>query len=314
MVNMPARMFDIAKLGGTSPFAALCAVVVPFLACTCRGTAFASSDAQCEQTATGVRLVRGGRTIWNFEIDTPEGRPFIHPMLLPSGVPLTDLRPADHVWHLGCWFSWKYVNGLNYWEPADESRKGCEPEGRTRVVGKSVVCDGAACKVSLRLAYGPRSGGNDVLDEVRTVEFGAPDEKGGYAVTSRHKFTALEDATLDRTPPHGSAASGKWGGGYAGFTLRLDSSAAGAFGVRGSMGGVAASEVSGIERKEIEFSNPLNGEGFSLVQLVGPDTARFYVWPDKRMVNPSPVYVAPISLKKGETLELAYRVFVGTVP
>jgi hypothetical protein len=212
------------------------------------------------------------------------------------------------VWHLGCWFSWKYVNGVNYWEPAD--KKGCEPEGRTRVVEKSIVCDGAACKVTLRLAYGPRAGRNDVLDEVRTVEFDPPDENGGYAITSRHKFTALEDATLDRTPPHGSAASGKWGGGYAGFTLRLHTAVAGAFEVRGSMGGTTPAEVSGLERMEMEFSNPLSGERFSLMQLVGPDTARFYVWPDRRMVNPSPIYAGPVSLKKGETLELAYRIVV----
>ena len=60
---------------------------------------------RCEKTATGVRLARDGKTIWNFEIDNPEGRPFIHPMYLPSGAPLTDIRPKDHVWHLGCWFS-----------------------------------------------------------------------------------------------------------------------------------------------------------------------------------------------------------------
>ncbi|MBR2838235.1 MAG: PmoA family protein, partial [Kiritimatiellae bacterium] len=264
---------------------------------------------RCEQTATGVRLMRAGRTVWNFEIDTPEGRPYIHPMTLPSGAALTELRPADHIWHLGCWFSWKYINGVNYWEPADKELKGCSPEGRTRVTKKSVVCDGAACKVAIDLAYGPRDG-DDVLDEVRTVEFGSPDAKGGYSVMFRHTFTALADVTLDRTPPHGSAESGKWGGGYAGFTLRLAPAAARAFEVRGSMGGSTPAAVTGVERRELELSNLITGDVVSIVQLAGPETSRFYVWPDKRMVNPSPVYAGPVSLKKGEALELAYRIAV----
>ncbi|MBQ2630789.1 MAG: glycoside hydrolase family 88 protein, partial [Kiritimatiellae bacterium] len=265
---------------------------------------------RCEQTATGVRLVCDGSTVWNFEIDTPEGRPFIHPMLLPSGAPLTGLRPADHVWHLGCWFSWKYINGVNYWEPADERRRGCEPEGRTRVVKKSIACDGAACKVSLDLSYGPRAGGETVLDEARTVEFGQPDANGGYAVTFRHRFTAREDVTLDRTPPHGSTATGKWGGGYAGLTLRLDPAAAKSFEVRGSHGGATPAAVTGVERMSLELANPISGEGVTFTQLAGPDTARFYVWPDKRMVNPSPLYAGPVALRKGETLDLAYRLVV----
>ena len=265
---------------------------------------------RCEKTDTGVRLARDGKTIWNFEIDTPEGRPFIHPMYLPSGAPLTDVRPADHVWHLGCWFSWKFINGVNYWEPADAKRKGCEPEGRTRVVKKSIACDGAACTVELALDYGPRAGKDAVLDETRTVTFDPPDPKGGYIVTFRHTFTARTDVTLDRTPPHGSTEKGKWGGGYAGFTMRLDPAAAKAFGVRGFAGGATPAAVTGVERTWLDFTNPANGEGFTLTQLAGPDTARFYSWPDKRMINPSPVYAGPLSLKKGETLELAYRVAV----
>ena len=53
-----------------------------------------------ETTPTGVRLLRDGKILWNFEIDTPEGRPFFHPLNHPSGRALTDLRPKDHVWHL----------------------------------------------------------------------------------------------------------------------------------------------------------------------------------------------------------------------
>ena len=60
---------------------------------------------RCEKTATGVRLARDGKTIWNFEIDTPEGRPFLHPMNLPSGAPLTDIRPKGDTFY--------YFDGLD---------------------------------------------------------------------------------------------------------------------------------------------------------------------------------------------------------
>ena len=275
-----------------------------------RADVIAHSRQRCEKTPTGVRLAKDGKTIWNFEIDTPEGRPYIHPMLLPSGAPLTDVRPKDHVWHLGCWFSWKFINGVNYWEPADEKRQGCEPAGRTRVTKKSIDCKDDACTVRLSLEYGPRAEKNPVLIEERTVVFDPPDPKGGYTVTFRHHFKALADATLDRTPPHGSTEKGKWGGGYAGFTMRLDPSAAQAFTVRGFGGGATPAAVSGTERTYLDFVNPANGEGFTLTQLAGPETARFYTWPDKRMVNPSPVFTGSLTLKKGETLNLAYRVAV----
>ena len=269
-----------------------------------------SLRSKLETTPTGVRLLRDGKVLWNFEVDTPEGRPFFHPLNHPSGRALTDLRPKDHVWHLGWWFSWKFINGVNYWEPADERREGVEPEGRTRVTKKSIACNGLACTVRLELEYGPRAEKEPVLTEVRAVEIAPPDLNGGYSIDVRHVFTAKKDATLDRTPPHGSTASGKWGGGYAGSTLRLAASAAKAFGVRGSAGGATPAAVTGVETKSLEFTNPETGEGVKFVQVAAPPSARFYVWPDKRMVNPSPVYEGPLSLKKGESLELAYRLSV----
>lgn len=263
-----------------------------------------------ERTGTGVRMAHRGKTLWNLEIDNPEGRPFFHPLTLPSGRTLTDLRPKDHVWHLGYWFSWKYVNGVNYWEPADAQRKGAEPEGRTRVVKKSVGIDGLDCNVRLELEYGPRSGNAMVLEETRNITVDPPDRNGGYTITVRHAFKALADVTLGRTPPHGSAAEGKWGGGYAGATLRLAPEAASSFGVQGYGGGDSPARCTASETKFIDFTDPATGEGVTFTQLKAPPSGKFYVWPDKRMINPSPVYDAPLSLKKGEMLELAYRLAV----
>ena len=263
-----------------------------------------------ESTPTGVRLLRDGKTLWNLEIDTPEGRPFFHPLNLPSGRTFTDLRPKDHIWHLGWWFSWKFINGVNYWEPADAKRAGAEPEGRTRVVKKRVSKNGLDCIVALALEYGPRTEKEPTLREERTIEIDPPDVKGGYVINVRHRFTALKDATLDRTPPHGSTASGKWGGGYAGATLRLAKSAADSFVTKGFSGGTSPAAVTDGETKFVDFTDPATGEGVTFTQVAAPESSRFYMWPDKRMTNPSPIYDAPLTLKNGETLELAYRLSV----
>lgn len=262
-----------------------------------------------EETATGVRMLRDGKTLWNLEIDTPEGRPFFHPLNFPSGRTFTDLRPKDHVWHLGYWFSWKLINGVNYWESTASKAKGVAA-GLTRVVRKAVEREGLGCIVRLSLEYLPLDAREPVLVEDRTVRIDPPDAKGGYAITTRHLFVAKQDAVLDRTPPHGSVAKGKWGGGYAGATLRLDPAVALAMSVRGSAGGSTPASVTGTETASIDFSDPATGEGLSFHQLTAPPSARFYVWADKRMSNPSPLYEGSVTLKKGETLELAYRLSV----
>ena len=287
-------------------FVAGLAIVIASVACA---EAACAARREVVSTATGVRLVRDGTTVWNFEIDTPEGRPFFPPLTLPSGRRLTDARPADHVWHLGYWFSWKFINGVNYWEPADADRRGHEPAGETKVVKKSVQVEGLGCTVELDLNYGPR-GKSPVLSEKRTVVVDPPDAQGAYVITTRHRFTALEDVVLDRSEPWGSVASGKWGAGYAGMTLRLDPKAAAAFAVSGSAGGRTPGECTAKETVSLSFDDPTSGEGVTFTQLKAPPSARFYLWPDKRMINPSVVYTGSMTLKKGETLDLAYRLAV----
>ena len=208
-----------------------------------------------EKTATGMKMLRGGRTLWNFEIGNPEGRPFSHPLALPSGKVFTDIRPKDHIWHLGYWFCWKYVNGVNYWEPADAKRQGVEPAGLTRVTKKDIKINGLDCIVTLDLKYQAKGAKHPVMRERRVVQMDPPDEKGGYIRTVKHRFTANEDVVLDRTPPNGDPAKGRWSGGYAGPTLRLAADVAAAFEVRGFSGGKSAAEVTGNESSFLDFTD-----------------------------------------------------------
>ena len=256
----------------------------------------AATSAPCgkvERTATGVRLVKGGETVWNFEIDTDDGKPYMHPLRTPSGLTLTDVRPSDHPWHKGLWFSWKFLNGANCWETPDK----CGPGGAGRCVLKSkeISVAGLDARVTLSLVHGDGEG--KALEERRTVDFLPPDEVGGYALLSEHEFTALRDVTLDRTPPY-AKPNGAMAGGYAGLTLRLTADAAARFATR-------------KDGKDIvEFVCPERGESVLFHAYEEPKTAKFYAWPDRRMLNLSPVWNGPFALKAGEKLRLRYVVQV----
>lgn len=247
----------------------------------------AATAAPCgkvERTATGVRLVRDGRTVWNFEIDTADGKPYVHPLATPSGATLTDVSPSDHPWHKGLWFAWKFLNGANGWE-----------KSVSRLVSKDVAIHGLGAKVRLALTHHDAEGA--ALAENRTVDFLPPDEVGGYAILSEHEFTALKDVTLDRTPPY-AKPDGTMAGGYAGLTLRLMADAAKRFSVR-------------KDKKDfVEFTDPANGESVLLHAYEQPKGAKFYAWPDRRMLNLSPVWDGPLALKAGEKLRLRYAIQV----
>ena len=115
-----------AKLSASASFALPSATVCVLLAA---GMLMASRAAAAEtttpapkrpkltwkQTKTSLALTADGKVLWQYNFDKAEGKPYFHPLAAADGTVLTDLRPADHVWHRGLWFSWKHVNHVNYW-------------------------------------------------------------------------------------------------------------------------------------------------------------------------------------------------------
>ncbi len=55
-----------------------------------------AADYQCVKTDNGAKPVKGDVVVWEQVIKTPEGKPYIHPVTLPDGHVITDLRPKDH--------------------------------------------------------------------------------------------------------------------------------------------------------------------------------------------------------------------------
>lgn len=264
----------------------------------------ASAGPQCERTAHGVRLVRGGRTVWEFS--SAGGKPCVHPLALPDGTVVTASEDTDHPWHRGLWFAWKYLNGVNYWETDACGRSA----GEQRIVSEDVSCEGAAATVRMAVAWGPCAEPERVLlDERREIAFSAPDAAGGYVITWAAKFTARERTTIERTPPSRSQKTGFWRGGYAGFSLRLGVFARNCR-LISSCGAVEQTDVVAREKEWIDYVDPHTGAGIRLEILKAPGRRVFYHWQDHRFTNLSPVFDGSIVLERGETLELAYRATV----
>jgi hypothetical protein len=69
------------------------------------------------QSDNQFALKHNNKIVWQFNADPSDAsKPYFDPLCVVGGQSLTLPKPADHIWHLGHWFSWKYINGVNYWE------------------------------------------------------------------------------------------------------------------------------------------------------------------------------------------------------
>ena len=164
--------------------------------------------------------VKDGKAVWRFSFDPAKGKPFFHPVTVAGGPSLTNFQPKDHPWHYGLWFSWKYINGANYWE---ENRETGRAQGATRWSPPEIEtrADGSATiRMDLRYVH---PGGAVDLTEKRVLAISAPAADGSYAIEWTADFTAGDEgAVLNRTPMPGEPG-GQVNGGYAGLSARLAS-------------------------------------------------------------------------------------------
>ncbi len=159
------------------------------------------------KTDTSVALLNDGKVVWRHVHDRNVGKPYMR-VGLQDGTELTrpwpipkDYAKSDHVWHKALWWSWKGINGINFWE---EHQTGTDP---VKVV-PTLRPDGSArieMTVSYHLPDKP-----PLLSEQRVIDVSAPDKTGGYLIIWRAAFTpsGKEDVVLNRN-------------GYGGFAIRM---------------------------------------------------------------------------------------------
>ncbi len=179
--------------------------------------------AEWQRNDTTLAWAEKGKVVWQFSFDPAKGKPFFHPLSVNGGASLTNFKPEDHPWHYGLWFSWKYINGANYWE---ENRQTGRAQGATRWSAPAIEtrADGSAL-VRMEVTYTHPSGRVD-LTERRELAISAPASDGSYTIDWRSDFLAgVEGAELARTPMPGEP-DGRFNGGYAGLSVRLASAPA----------------------------------------------------------------------------------------
>ncbi len=251
------------------------------------------------------------RVLWTFVHRPEEGKPYFHPLHTVGGSLVTGLRPEDHPWHRGLWFSWKFIDGINYWE---ENRETGLSQGQTRLVStdRRVMPDDRVC-FTLQLAYAPEHGGEPVMTESREIVVHPPDEDGSYVIDWCATFHALErEVVLDRTPLPGEPGGQSWGG-YAGLSLRMSSD---------FLGGTLRNDVGQVD--EDTFRQPARwvsytvpGKGCVLV-MDHPSNLRFpakwYLAPGMPYIGPAILHDAPYTMAANSTLSLRYRLIIADDP
>ena len=259
-----------------------------------------------QQTATNLALLNHGKIVWQVVFDPALPKSFVHPLSTINGAELTVRSPADHLWHRGLWFSWKYINHTNYWE---EDKKTGLSSGRTEITDAHTTANtdfsgGVELDLKYRLPGQP-----PVMIEHRVLKFSAPAADGAYTLDWTATFKALQDVELERTPPT------KTSGGYAGLSLRFPRAFVPTWKFLTSDGKTKAADANGSSMKWVDFSGPApDGATAGLAIFDHPSNIRhpnnWYLNQGHPFFTPALLYNAPLDLKAGEELKLRYRILV----
>ncbi len=260
------------------------------------------------KTDTSLALRNGDKTVWRLVFDAGDPKSYLHPLATLHGDVLTAFEPADHPWHRGLWWSWKFINGLNYWEedPGTRSSAGITELTRATVEPGSDF----TARAELSFSYHPPDQ-TAVMTERRLLVIGRPDARGTYGINWTSEFTAGDKPVkLERTVP--AHQGGVAHGGYAGLSLRFP---------RGS---------EGFHFLTSEGKDGGHGRPARWVDLSGPSAGIAILDHPGNLRHPSPWYLSekpgmlyfgpallfdePLELAARQTLTLSYRVVIHSNP
>jgi hypothetical protein len=264
------------------------------------------------QTDSTLALQRGDQTLWQFNYGPEHPKPCFHPVALPGSQDLTWFRPDDHPWHRALWFSWKFINDINYWE---EDRATGASAGRTETVKTTVdPQDDHSARIVQQLRYRPIDG-DPVLKEDRVIEVSAPARDGTLVMDWTMRFSALTEVVLDRTPLP-DEPDGKVFGGYAGLSVRLPRELH-EVAVVTTEGPVSFRDDRFRGRSvALDYQGLLDGraQGIAIVDhpknLNTPSPWYAINGPVMRYFSPAVICYGPHTMEAGDSFTLRYRVIV----
>ena len=274
----------------------------------------AARNSQWLREDGALTLVGPSGPLWRFRYSPELDTPYFHPLNTADGRTLTWDRPPDHLWHHGLWFSWKFINAVNYWEIDGKTGR---PAGQTTWSNVRVDAgDDLTSRIAMDLAYRPAGEGAPVLTEERTIESGPPDAEGTYSMDWTCAFRAIQKVVLDRTPLPGEPEGQGWGG-YAGLSLRL-AAALRDRQVMSSDGPIAEMPEDRYRGRHTaaDYSGVIDGNEEGIAVLDNPrnpgSPTPWYVIRSAEMsfFSPAILCYGPITLEAGQRLTLRYRVIV----
>ena len=216
-------------------------------------------------------------------------KPFVHPVTTPGGVELSTVSPPDHAWHRGLWFTFKFVDGDNFWE-----------EDHAIGFGRQI-------HVSATALEWRRPDGSVAITETRSVERAPSAPAGSIVIDWTTSLTAVTDVVLDRTPYT------TWGG-YGGLTFRGRSDWSDTRVLLDD--GSTQRRPEGIPSRWADLSGPTAGVAFldhpsnlrHPVRWYGASRSRVYGEGWSNFLNAALLFAEPLLLGARETLDLRYRV------
>jgi hypothetical protein len=267
-----------------------------------------------KREAGAVALLQDAQVVWQFNFGANATKPFFHPVALPGGPVLTWDQPADHHWHRALWFSWKFINSVNYWE---EDPKTGVAQGQTAWREPQIeMRPDFSARIVMDLSYRPTANVQPVLNERRVIEVSPPDKDGVYHQDWGMTFTAGdENVVLDRTPLPGEPGGQPWGG-YAGLSVRLSP------GITNPRVVTTRETVDFTDGRyrgaatAMDYSGSFEGRDAGISILDWPanpnSPSPWYAINDSPMhfFTPALICYRPHILKAGQELRLRYRVIV----
>ena len=286
------------------------------LAVSAPPSAGAQAGLKWKQTESFLALLNNERTVWQFNHAKDLEKTYFDPLGLLDGRNLAWNAPPDHVWHHGLWFSWKFINGVNYWEINGDTGK---PDGETKVeTVKATPKPDHSARIEMTLSYAPQ-GGQPVMTEKRKILISPPDAKGSYHLDWTLTFQAgTKDVVLDRTPLPGEPGGQSWGG-YAGLSMRFAKDFKD-WQVMSTEGRIQSQEANRYRGKApaLDFSGALDGDPAGIAILDHPANLNaptpWYVimdpGPSFAYFTPAVICYGPHTLRGGKSMALRYRVIV----
>lgn len=243
-------------------------------------------------------IERGGGEIARYHFSSQDRRPFLYPIIGPSGKSLTRMgHPRDangHSHHNSVWIAHNDVNGVNFWGDA----------GKGRIVQKKIRYEDTEDEALIEAENAwDDDAGKTLLKEVRTLRF-RPQAGGQWLLVIDLLFTADQPVTLGKTS-------------FGPVAVRMAKTIGvhdGGGTIRNSAGGVNEKEIFWKPAKWVDYSGPMPGgvvEGITLMDHPSnPGHPNPYHVRDDGWMGATTTFTEPRVVDKDKPLSLRYGLWV----